>query len=50
MSLNIEKSNKNVINPGHPLAFIDSVHFLNNSLDNLVENLAKIFFFFYVKN
>ena len=28
------------IKPGLPLVFIDSVNFLNNSLDNLVKNLV----------
>ena len=29
------------IKPGLPLVFIDSVNFLNNSLDNLVKNLVE---------
>ena len=32
-----EKGNK----PGLPLVFIDSVHFLNNSSENLVKKLGE---------
>ena len=36
MSLTIIKLKKTEIEPGLSLVFIDSVHYLNNSLDNLV--------------
>ena len=32
------------IKPGLPLVFIDSVHFLNNLLDNLVKTLGEMSF------
>ena len=41
MSFTIEKNN---INHGLPLVFIDSLHFLNGSLDNLVR--GKLFLLF----
>ena len=31
--------------PGLPLVFVDSVQILNNSLDNLVKNLVKNYFY-----
>ena len=34
------------IKSGLPLVFIDNVHFLNNSLDNLVKNLEKNEFYY----
>ena len=36
MSLTIIKLKKTEIEPGLSLVFIDSIHYLNNSLDNLV--------------
>ena len=36
-----ELSKKSVINPALSLAFIDSVHSLNNSIENLVQNLGE---------
>lgn len=36
-----EQSKKDVINPGLSSVFIDSVNFLNDSLDNLVESLSE---------
>ena len=41
MSFTIEQPKKKSIKPGDPLVFVDSVHFLNNSLDNLVKNLRE---------
>ena len=41
MSLTIEQSENNVINPEIPLVFINIVHFSNNSPDNLVNNLGE---------
>ena len=41
MSFAIQQPEKKGIKPGLPLVFIDSVHVLNNSLDNLVEHLGK---------
>ena len=41
MNLTIKQSKKYVCNPAFPLFFIDSVHFLNNSLDNLVRHLRE---------
>ena len=41
MNLTIKQSKKDVCNPAFPLFFIDSVHFLNNSLDNLVRHLRE---------
>ena len=41
MSFTIQQPEKKGVKPGLPLVFIDSVHVLNNSLDNLVENLGK---------
>ena len=41
MSFTIEQSKKKSIKPGLPIVFVDSVHFLNNSLDNLVKNLRE---------
>ena len=35
------KQPKKDIKPGLPLLFIDSIYFLNNSLDNLVKNLCE---------
>ena len=35
------KQPKKDINTRPPLAFIDSVYFLNNSIDNLVKHLAE---------
>ena len=35
------KQPKKDINTRPPLAFIDSVYFLNNSIDNLVKNLVE---------
>ena len=41
LSFTIEQPKKKRIKPGLPLVFIDSVHFLNNSLDNLVKNFGE---------
>ena len=41
MSFTIEQSKENCISPGHPLIFIESIHFLNASLDNLVKSLGE---------
>ena len=42
MSFTLEEcKNRKVIDPGLPLVFIDSVHFLNNSYDSLVKNLDE---------
>ena len=37
----LSKKLKSVINPELPLVFIDSLHFLNGSLDNLAKNLGE---------
>ena len=42
MSFTIEQPKTNSISPGLPLVFIDSVHFSNNSLDNIVTNLGLL--------
>ena len=39
MSCTIEQPKKNRIKPELSLVFVDSFHFLNNSLDNLLKNL-----------
>ena len=44
MSFLIQQPKAKGIKSGLPLVFIDSVHVLNNSLDNLVKNLGKNFF------
>ena len=41
MNFTTEQSKKDVINPGLSLIFIDSVNFLNDSLDNLVKSLSE---------
>ena len=41
MSFTIQQPKKKAITSGLPLVFINSVQFLNNSLDNLVKNLAE---------
>ena len=41
MNFTTEHHEKKDIKLGLPLAFIDSVHFLDNSLDNLVTNLEQ---------
>ena len=41
MSFTIQQPKKKGIKPELPLVFVDSVHFLNNSLNNLVENLGE---------
>ena len=40
-SFTIQQPKRECIVPGLPLVFVDSVHFLNNSLDNLVKNLGE---------
>ena len=46
MSFTFEESkNRKVIDPGLSLVFLDSVHFLNNSHNNLVKNLAEKYFY-----
>lgn len=41
LNFTTEQSKKDVINPGLSLIFIDSVNFLNDSLDNLVKSLSE---------
>ena len=41
MSFTIQQSKEKGKKPGLLLVFIDSVHFLNNSLDNLVKKLGE---------
>ena len=41
MSFTIQQPKDKGNKPGLPLLCIDSVHFLNNSLDNLVRNLGE---------
>ena len=41
MSFTIQQPQRKDFEPGLSLGFIDIVHFLNNSLDNLVKNLGK---------
>ena len=41
MSFTIQQPKEKGNKPGLPLLFIDSVHFLNNSIDNFAENLGK---------
>ena len=41
MSFAIEQPKRNVMNPGHPLLFIDNLHFLIDSLDNSVKIQSK---------
>ena len=41
MRFTIDQSKDDVINPALLLVFIDSVHFLKESLDNLVKNLVE---------
>ena len=41
LNFTIEQSKKGVINPGLSLIFIDSLNFLNDSLDNLVKSSSE---------
>lgn len=41
MSFTLEKPKTNSVNLGPTLAFIDSVHFSNNSLNSLVSNSGQ---------
>ena len=41
MNFTIQQSKKRNIKSGLVLVFIDSIHFLNNSLNKLVENLGE---------
>ena len=41
ISFSIKQPKKKDIKPGLPLSFIESIHFLNDSLDNLVKNLGE---------
>ena len=41
MNFTIKQPKEKGIKPGLPLEFIDTVHFLNNSLDNLVKKLGE---------
>ena len=41
MSFTIQQPREKDIKPGFSLVFIDSVYFLNNSLDSLVKNLGE---------
>ena len=41
----IQQSQKKVIKSGLPLVFINTVNFLNNSLDNLAKNSGKNYFY-----
>ena len=45
MSFTIKQPKKNVVNAGLPLFFIDSFHFSNNSLKNLVKNSGENHFY-----
>ena len=46
MSFPIQQSKTNSYKPGISLVFIDRVHFLHNSLDNLVKNLEENDFYY----
>ena len=41
MSFTIQQLKRKGSTSGRPLVFIDSVHFLNNFLDNVAKNLEK---------
>ena len=45
MSSTIKQPQKNIVNAGLLLFFIDSVHFSNNSLKNLVKNSGENHFY-----
>ena len=46
MCITMEQSKKDAINPGLTLAFIDDIHFLNDSSENLAKTLRKKAFIF----
>ena len=50
MSFANEQPKKKSIKPRLPLVFIDSVHFLNNSLDNFVKNSGENYFYLLSKD
>ena len=50
MSFANEQPKKKSIKPRLPLVFIDSVHFLNNSLDNFVKNSGENDFYLLSKD
>lgn len=45
MTFTINQPKNKYIEPGFLLLFIDSVHLLNNLLDNLVKNLGQNYFY-----
>ena len=45
MSFTTQQPKEKGFKPELPLVFIDSVHFLNNSLDNLIKNLGESDFY-----
>ena len=41
LSFIIKQTKKNAINPGLPIVFIDSIHFLNHLSDSVIKDLEE---------